>query len=624
MIIKGKAYYNMPIYETISDLFEQSRKKHRNDYVLTYRKKPEAEPINFTYQAIADQIIFLQSVWSDLGLTNRRLALSGRNSYPWITIYLAAVESQNMVIPLDNLLTVGEQSQLIHRAKANIYCVDGLTLIKYAGNLSYLQDLTLIMIMNDYHMTENEIAQLTAIKSQLPDVIFIDFSTALIFGEELVNQGIEAKFNPVAPDDPSILIFTSGTTAMAKGVLLSQRAIVTDVAALHGMINFPERCRSLSILPLNHTFESTCGFLGVLSIGGHIHICDGLRYAQKNLQEYSIQMFIGVPAIFDSMYRRIINYATKQGKMKKINMSLYLSKFLRFFKIDKRRKLFDEVLSQLGYLEIVICGAAPMKKEQIEFFHNMGIRIYEGYGLTETSPVVTGNNDFTFIPGTVGEPVPGVEIKIESEEPNVPGEILIKGPILMQGYYDNPEETAAVFTEDGWFRSGDLGIVDTKTNSLRIIGRKKSMIVLNSGKKVYPEEIEQLIKENGPDVITDTLIFAQNTENMHKILSAKFVLDIEKTKEGALKSGFLTDVSRYVTDLLDKLLKDINSKMPDFKRIKTYFYSYKNMISTSTLKVKRDAEESQLEKMKQKLNLRWYEISKKNIDLVEAEFLELL
>lgn len=611
-VIKGKAYYEMPVYETISDLFQQSYVKHAADHFLTYREKPGTDPINLTYQEIADQIEYLNTVWSDFDLTDQRLGIVGGNSYPWVTSYLAATESQAMVIPLDNLLTAHELGQLVVRSKTDILCVDALTLIKFSNDLTSLRDLKLIQIMNIHQLPEKDLAKLAELKTQLDSTKFIEFKEALELGQNLKAKGIKAKFTPVDPDEASILIFTSGTTALAKGVLLSQRAIVSDVAALHGMIDFPKRLRSLSFLPLNHTFESTCGILGVLSIGGHIHMCDGLRYIQQNLQEYDIQMFIGVPAVFDSMYKRIMQQAKRQGMLGKLKFGLKLSKLLRFFRIDLRRKLFSKILSQIGNLEIAIIGAAPMKIDQINFFNDIGIRVYEGYGLTETAPVAAGNNDFTSIPGTVGEPVPGVEIKIDNDDPTEPGEILIRGPILMQEYYENPEDTAAAFTEDGWFRSGDLGLIDPKTNSLKITGRMKSMIVLDNGKKVYPEEIEQLIKEQDLELVKDSLVFVQGSGAKQEILSVKFVIDRERLEESELQSA-------SITDILDKLLADINRRIPDFKRIKTYFYSFQDMISTSTLKVKREAEKERLEKLKQELNLRWDQLSKKNIDLIESQ-----
>lgn len=615
-IIKGKTYYDMPVYKSISDLFKQSLNKHTNNYALTYRDSPELNPISLTYRDLADRIEYLNLVWSNLGMVNKRFAIVGDNSSSWVTSYLAAAESQSMVIPLDNLLPEDELGQLIIRSKADVFSIDALTLIKFSDNLESLIDLSLIQIMNIHKLDTIQLEKLSKIKTTLSNIEFIEFTEVLQQGEKLKRDGEKAKFQPIDPDAVSILIFTSGTTAMSKGVLLTQRSIVTDVAALHGIIDFPDKFRSLSFLPLNHTFECTCGILAVLSIGGHIHMCDGLRYIQQNLQEYDIQIFIGVPAVFDSMYKRIMLQAKKQKQLGKLKFGLKLSNFLRFFKLDLRRKIFSEILSQLGNLEMAIIGAAPMKVEQINFFTDIGIRVFEGYGLTETSPVAAANNDFVFIPGSVGEPIPGVEIKIDSEGKSEPGEILIKGPVVMQGYYENPEETTAAFTEDGWFRSGDLGLIDHKTNSLKITGRIKSMIVLDSGKKIYPEEIEQLIKEQDLELIKDSLVFVQKTDNKQDILSVKFVIDKEK-------AAGLEVHADTITKILDKLLDDVNKRIPDFKRIKTYFYSYKDMISTSTLKVKRDAERQHIESIKKELNLRWDEISKKNIDLIESKLLKL-
>lgn len=607
-ILTGKAYYEMPNYNDIPDLFQQTLNRIPNKYAITYREKPNQDPISLTYQELADNILAIQLFWSERLLTNQRIAVVGANSYPWIASYLAATGSQDMVIPLDNLLRPEELAQLLIRSEANMFCLDWKTLLAFKEDLSVFDDLKFIQILNIHQMTSKEKADFDYIKDELSNIDIFSFEEVIKKGKELIVSGSKLNYEKVDPDDSSILIFTSGTTAMAKGVLLSQKAIATDVAALHGMIDFPKDLRSLNLLPLNHTFENTCGLLGVLSVGGHIHICDGLRYVQKNLQEYQIQMFIGVPAIFDSFYSRIFTQIKKQKKDKKLKFALKVSKFLRKIGIDKRRHLFSDILDVLGNLEIAIIGAAPMKVNQIEFFDAIGIRVYEGYGLTETAPVAIANNDFVFYPGSVGQPVPGVQVKIDSNEHNEPAEILIRGPILMNGYYNNPQANQEAFTDDGWFKTGDLGIINPKTSCVEITGREKSMIVLDSGKKVFPEEIEHMIKEQQLAIIKDSMVFNQLADNNQTILSVKFVLDSSLVKEDDPES------ENMIRKNLDQLLADINKKIPSFKRIKSYIYSHKDMISTSTLKVKRNDEISRLEALKQKLGLQWKEIHKKNID----------
>ncbi len=610
-IIKGKAYFDMPVYKDISDLFEQRVQKSANHEAITYRETPKDEPITLTYQEFSDNIDALRLAWSNRGLTNQKLAIVGANSYYWIASYLAAAKCQDMLIPLDNLLTAEELVQLLIRSKADMLCIDLITLLKFSEHIDILNSLKLIQVMNTKVATKSmQENYLKLIKSLSEDVEIIEFSGLIEEGKMAAQQGSSLKYQEKDENEPSILIFTSGTTAMSKGVLLTQKAITSDVAALHGIIDFPKRMRTLSMLPLNHAFESTCGMLGVISVGGHIHIYDGLRYVQKNLQEYQTQMFIGVPAIFDSFYNKIMLQVKKQNKVKKINFALKLSGFLRKIGIDIRRKLFKDVLAAIGNLEIAIIGAAPMKKDQIEFFDAIGIRVYEGYGLTETAPVAIANNDFVFQPGTIGQPLPTVEAKIDSDNPAEPGELLVRGPILMHSYYENEEATKEAFTEDGWFRTGDLGIYDEKTNTFKITGRKKSMIVLDSGKKVFPEEIESLIKAQQVAIIKDSMVFSQPTGNEQSVLSVKFVLN-------KLDEKLPDDIE--IRKILDKLLQDINEKIPDFKRIKIYFYSYKDMISTSTLKVKREEEKKRLEKMKAALNLKWDQISKQNIDQFESK-----
>lgn len=609
-IIKGKAYYAMPEYRDIPDLFEKSVAKGPYQLAITYRNKPQDEPIHLTYEELAENLDALRLAWSKRGLTNQRMAIIGENSYYWIASYMAATKCQDFLIPIDNLLTPAEIISLLERSKADFLSIDARNLLKFKDDLTVFGHLKLLQIMKAESLNAKQQAELSSLLETMPNVEIVYFADLIREGREYGQNGGELRYSPINPEEPSILIFTSGTTAMSKGVLLSQKAIVSDVAALHGIIDFPDLLRSLSMLPLNHTFESTCGMLGVLSIGGHIHIFDGLRYVQKNLQEYKIQMFIGVPAIFDSFYSRIMNQIKKRKKERLVKFMLGFSNFLRKIGIDRRRKFFKDILSSIGNLEIAIIGAAPMKEKQIKFFDAIGVRVYEGYGLTETAPVAIANNDFTSIPGTIGEPMPNVEVKIDSNTADEPGELLIRGPILMHGYYENPAATKEAFTEDGWFRTGDLGLYDTKTKTFKITGRKKSMIVLDNGKKVFPEEIENLIKKQQVAIIKDSMVFAQEAENNQKILSIKFVLNKIDEK--------LPD-EETVYQILDNLLQDINKKIPDFKRIKSYFYSYKDMISTSTLKVKREQEYKRLETLKRQLNLRWNQLDRKNIDLLEAQ-----
>ncbi len=606
-IIKGKAYYDMPEFQDVSDLLKQSVEKSKHDPAITFRENPKSDPITLTYQELSENIAAIQLAWSKFNLINRKIAIVGANSYYWITSYLAAAKCQEILIPLDNLLTAEELEQLLKRSGAEMLCIDLLTFLKFKDRLEILNSLKYIQIMNTKVASKKTQEDYLAMLQEIDEhVQVIEFSDLLEQGKSAKEQGAVLHEQERDPSIPSILIFTSGTTAMSKGVLLTQKAIVSDVAALHGIIKFPEKVRTLSMLPLNHSFESTCGMLGVISVGGHIHIADGLRYIQKNLQEYQTQMFIGVPAIFESFYNRIMLQVKKQEKEKKIKFALKFSGFLRKIGIDVRRKMFKDILAGIGNLEIAIVGAAPMKKEQIRFFDAIGVRVYEGYGLTETSPVAIANNDYVFKPGTIGQPLPGIEARIDSDDPGEPGELLIRGPILMHSYFENEEATAEAFTEDGWFRTGDLAMLDEKTNCFTITGRKKSMIVLDSGKKVFPEEIESLIKAQQVDMVKESMVFNQDAGNNNHVLSVKFVLNKNNSKE--------KESEEEVRRTLEQLLADINAKIPDFKRIKTYFYSYKDMISTSTLKVKREEERKRLEKIKETLNLKWNQISKKNID----------
>ncbi|NLJ95005.1 MAG: AMP-binding protein [Clostridiaceae bacterium] len=615
-VVKGKAYYDMPEYKDIPDMFSQSVRMYKDQYVVTYRNNPQDEPIDITYLEMSNHVNALCQIWSDLDLTNKRVAILGANSYQWIISYFAAATCQNLVIPLDNLLKIDEIVSLLERSESDILCVDLMTFLKFTeiDDFDLFNNFHLIQVMNKQQANSKSLEKFEALKEKIETQID---NCQIIYSEDLIEQGkiLADQKKPIIyekqdPETPTVLIFTSGTTDMAKGVLLTQKALVTDVSLLHGIVYFPEKLRSLSLLPLNHTFESTCGMLAVISLGGHIHIYDGLRYVQKNLQEYQIQMLIAVPAIFESFYNRIQQQIKKQNKEKTVKFALSLSRFLLKFGIDIRRKLFKDILEGIGNLELAIVGAAAMKKEQLEFFNDIGIRILEGYGLTETAPVCIANNDFVYAPGTIGQPLPKIEAKVDTDVPGEPGELMIRGPIVMTGYYKNEQATKEVLSADGWFRTGDLATLDPKTNYFTITGRKKSMIVLDNGKKIFPEEIENLIRVQGHAIIKDMMVFNQKAQNDQMILSIKFVLN-------KIDDSLPSD--EEIREFLDELISEINSKIPNFKRIKSYFYSYRDMISTSTLKVKREEERKRIENIKKKLELRWDEINRRNIDTFEAQ-----
>ncbi|MDD2459310.1 MAG: AMP-binding protein, partial [Eubacteriales bacterium] len=384
--------------------------------------------------------------------------------------------------------------------------------------------------------------------------------------------------------------------------------ICADIKAVASVVKLWPGIRMLSVLPLHHTFENTCGLYIGLYYGAEIHESDGLRYIQKNLQDYHIEMIVGVPVLFENFYNKVQATLQKTGKDKLVRRLLPITQGLRKIGIDLRRILYKQILTAFGgSLQIGICGAAPIDPEIIRFFDAIGIHILQGYGLTETSPVAAGCNSKVFVPGTVGHPMGGTEIAVDSETPGEPGEILVRGPIVMLGYYQDPAATAEVIDPEGWFHTGDIGRIDPATGCLSITGRLKSMIVLKSGKKVFPEEIEYLLGQD--KLIKESLVWGEDDEG-DVVVAAKVVLDRDVLKE---KLG--QDVSEHqIRAHLDQLIREINSRLPSFKGIRQYVFSFQDMVKTTTLKIKRPIEIAGIREWLAHHKLRLKDITGRNID----------
>lgn len=409
----------------------------------------------------------------------------------------------------------------------------------------------------------------------------------------------------------SALLYTSGTTSTSKAVKLSHANIAADLRGMAGIIQIPAGTRMLSILPLHHTFENTCGLYMALFVGAEIHECDGLRYIQANMQEYGIDMLIGVPAIFENFHSKVKDTLRKTGKTKTVAIMRVVTRVLRHIGIDIRRKVFKRILMAFGgRLAIGICGAAPIDREIIRFFDDIGFRIYQGYGLTETSPVVAGCGTVKFVAGTVGRPVSGVEVGIDNQQAGEEGEILVRGPIVMLGYHDDPELTAEAIDADGWFHTGDVGRIDPRNGCLSITGRIKSMIVLKNGKKVFPEELEFLIGQF--DYIKEAMVWGDEDADGDVYLSARFVVDRQKLEADG-KSGADENELRA---MLDDLVKKVNAALPSFKSIRYYVFGFQELVKTTTLKVKRNIEIQRIREFMAKTSIRWKELTGRNFDRI--------
>ncbi len=532
-----------------------------------FKKTPDAtEHIKITYGQFVKDIKALATSLLGLGLSQKRVALVGPNRYEWCTSYLAITTSDMVVVPLDKSLPDNEIEDLIMRSKAEAVIFDQ----KYAEVFSKIaaegkSHLTSFICMDE---TEH----------------FPSLSSLIQKGNSMLTNG-DTTYDSIKIDNQkmSIMLFTSGTTSISKAVALSQSNICEDIYALAQMTDIRKEDTFLSFLPLHHTFESTCTFLYGTFSGITVAFCDGLKYIQKNLAEFKVTGLVCVPLMLEIMYKKIKKGIEEKGKTKLVHNMTKVCNGLLKFGIDIRRKVFKEVLDNLGgKIRFLIAGGAAMSREAIQGFLDLGINLLQGYGLTETSPVVAGENDKFKRCGSVGFPLPGIDVKIDNPDKDGTGEIAVKAPTVMLGYVDNPKATAEVL-KDGWFYTGDLGYFD-KDGFLFITGRKKDVIVLKNGKNIFPEEIEILI--NNLPYVSECMVFGRPCDDGDYKIGAKIVYNKEIVEK---EFPNITQEELYKI-IWNDIKEKVNHKMPAYKYVREIMITEAPLIKTTTQKVKRHEE----------------------------------
>ena len=549
------------------DLVNRYTSLYSDEVAFEYKVSPNAtEHITITYSKFASDIKALGTALLNLGLSQKRVAIIAPNRYEWCLSYLAVTTSGIVVVPLDRALPDNEIEDLIIRSKAEAVIFDQ----KYAEVFNKIA-------------SEN--------KSNLSSYICMDdldnftsLSSLLQKGQSLLDNG-DNKYDNVKIDNKemSIMLFTSGTTSISKAVALSQSNICEDIYALAQMTDIRKEDTFLSFLPLHHTFESTCTFLYGTFSGITVAFCDGIKYVQKNLKEFKVTGFVCVPLMLEIMYKKIKKGIEEKGKTKLVQNMTKVCNGLLKVGIDIRRKVFKEVLDNLGgKIRLLIAGGAAMSRDAIQGFLDLGINLLQGYGLTETSPVVAGENDKFKRLGSVGFPLPGIDVKIANPDKEGVGEVAVKAPTVMLEYVDNPEATAEVI-KDGWFYTGDLGYFD-KDGFLFITGRKKDVIVLKNGKNIFPEELEILI--NKLPYVSESMVFGRPEADGDYKICAKIVYNDEVVKD------MYPNVSEQeLKDIIWKDIKEnVNHKMPAYKYIREIIVTHEPLIKTTTQKVKRPEE----------------------------------
>ena len=560
--------YNPKKFDNLKDLIKNSCELYSENNAFIIKEKQENKTIykNITYKDFYSDINNFGTGLLHLGLKNKKIAIIGKNSYNWALSYLTVLNGVGVTIPLDKGLTKVEITSSLIRSKADaiIFEEEYINIINKLKNNSDINIKTFICMGK----TQNNNSIL-----YINDIIKI--------GKELLIHG-DTKYldSKIDSNKMSSIVFTSGTSAASKAVMLSHYNIASNIYDMQCTEKIYSTDVNIAFLPFHHMFGST-GLLFFLANGATNVFCDGLRHVQKNLVEYKVSVFVCVPLLLESMYKKIMIEIDKQGKTKLIKFATGLSKFLLKFKIDIRRKLFKEVINKLGgNLRLVISGASGIDKKVAEGFNNLGILTIQGYGLTETSPVLCAENEKTMKLGSCGIPMLNVNLKINNPNEDGIGEIVAKGPNIMLGYYENEEATKEIL-KDGWFYTGDLGFID-KDGFVFITGRKKNVIVLKNGKNIYPEELENLI--SNLEYVAESMVYGKPKEDDY-LVSVKIVYN-----EELINDKYKTNSEEEIKQIIWNDIKQINKHLPSYKHIKHLDITTEPMIKTTTAKIKRHEE----------------------------------
>lgn len=522
---------------------------------------------NKTYEELRHDVASLGTSLIEKGLLNKRIAVIGKNSYKWAISYLAA-SIVGIVVPIDKELHADDVINFMNVSNCECILGDNKNLKQIIQNIEKLENKKTLFIDFDRKIQEDN---------------FLSLMIQMENGKNLTEEG-DKRFDEIKvnPDEMKILLFTSGTTGNAKGVCLSQRNICSNILSIYGIVKVKRSDLFFSVLPIHHTYECTIGFLLPLYSGASICYCDGLRYIMSNMVEYHPSVILCVPLLLEKMYQKIIKNMEKSLPKKytenlKDNENI-IDKLPFYLKSIVKRKVKNTLG---GRLRVFIVGAAAVNPEIADTFDKLGLNSLQGYGLTECAPLVAGNTDFYKRNDSAGLPIPNVEYKIDNPNDEGVGEIIVKGPNVMLGYYNMPEETEKVL-RDGWFHTGDLGKID-ENGYLYITGRCKSVIVTKNGKNIYPEEIEAYL--NDSPLISEALVLGVQKENDDETyVNAQIFPNMDAIKE-YLKGTVPT--KEEVKKIMSDVVSGVNSKIPNYKHIKNFAIRDKEFEKTTTQKIKR-------------------------------------
>ncbi len=576
---KEKKNYTPTTYQTIQEVFRKSIVDYAKKEVILEKFDPKGKYTEISYEQFGKDVIgFGTALMRKLNLgENPRILILSETTYDWYVSYMTVLCGRGIAIPTDKELPDNELENVIKRSKADVIIYSERKAESIGKILPNIQNVKyFIKMYSDAGIDGKNVGMQYLIEE----------------GKNLVANGDDAYSNiEIVPDEFKVLLFTSGTTSSAKGVMLSSRNLAENINAVSAYVKLYPEDRLFSVLPLHHTYESTIGFLLPVACGCSVAVCQGLKHIVPNLQETKPTALLAVPLLIENLYRKINANIKKAKKDGLVNSMIHVTNALKVVGVDIKRKVFAEIHENLGgKLRIIVSAAAPIDAKIGKWVEDIGIVFLQGYGLTETAPIAALTPEFEPKVGSAGKAIFSAELKIDNPNENGEGEVLIKSPTLMLGYYEDEKatnEVIDVINGERWFHSGDVGYLD-KDGFLYITGRSKNVIVTQNGKNIYPEEIELLLSQV-PE-IKECMVYGKEDEkdptNKELIISVKVIPNLEELEANYGKD--LTD--EKIRDIIWGKIKEVNKKLTSYKAIKNLEIKKDEFEKTTTMKIKRYAE----------------------------------
>lgn len=567
--------YEAKNYKTIKEIFDKATKEFKDKEFILEKFDHKEQFTKITYDEYRKDVIGLGTGLNKiLGLKDKRVVIIGENTYHWYVSYMAMLCGTGIAVPVDKELPANEIENVIKRSKASaiIYSKKKKEVIKKIKD--NLPEVEYFIEMNSDDVIDGRDVGANYVIEQ---------------GKRIVESGDNSYMEiEIDPEEFKVLIFTSGTTSQAKGVMINNRNLAQNVNVVSAYVYLDENDRFFSVLPLHHTYESSIGFLLPMSVGASIAVCEGLKYIVPNLKETYPTAILTVPLLVENLYKKINENIVKSKKDKLVKSMIHLTNALKGVNIDIKRKVFKEIYENLGgNIRIIVSAAAPIDAKVGKWLQDIGISFLQGYGLTETAPIAALTPEYDPRVGSAGKAVTCAELKIHNPNEKGEGEVFIKSDTLMIGYYEDEEATnEVVHVIDGerWFNSGDVGYLD-EDGYLYITGRSKNVIVTQNGKNIYPEEIELLLGKI--EEIKECMVYGKEEEGSKELLiSVKVIPDYEKIEEKHGKN--LTD--EEIHKIIWEEIKKVNKKLTSYKAIKNLEIKKDEFEKTTTMKIKRFAE----------------------------------